>query len=218
MTYNYPGATKGGKDALPVCAAENVQNKAVTLRGNQNSAFIGRAFWNTSTSDTVGGGSVISYVSDDRNTVIADGTTFIDIGNFLAPNKDAVTFRLTAKRGQTGTSLACSNLERATTESGNMTNPGFNKIGVWSGARPLPVLGSLKKTVDTINTCLGTLYRASPFPLGPPNERSARTSAQGTATRKRIFVRGSRVRAPVERERHGFFGAQVVFGASGERP
>lgn len=157
VTYNYPGASKTGKDALPVCIAQNIQNKAVTLRGNQNSAFIGGAFWNTSTSDTVGGGSVINYVSDDRSTVIADGTTFIDIGNILAPNKDAVTFRLTAKRAPTGTSLVFSNLERATTESGNMANPGFNKIGVWSGARPLPVLGSLKKTADTINNCLGTL-------------------------------------------------------------
>ncbi len=125
VTYNYLGTQKGGKDALPVCVAQNVHNKSVTLRGAQGSTFFGGAFLNTSQTSVVGGGNVISYVSDDRNTVIADGTTFIDIGNVLAPNKDAITFRLTAKRGQSGTSLAFSNLERAISESVKLAITGF---------------------------------------------------------------------------------------------
>ena len=157
VEYSYPGASKAGKDALPVCIAQNVQNKAVTLRGNQNSGFFRGAFWNTGTSDTVGGGSVISYVSDDRNTVVAQGTNIHDTGNVLAPNKDAVSFRLTAKRSPAGTSMAFSNLERASEDSGQMANQGFYKVGSWSGASPTRVLDGLKKTADTINNCLGTL-------------------------------------------------------------
>ncbi|WP_193090531.1 hypothetical protein [Advenella sp. FME57] len=157
VTYDYPGASKAGKDVLPVCIAQNVQNKAVTLRGNQNSGFLGGTYWNTGNSETVGGGSVISYVSDDRNTVVAQGTNTHDTGVILAPNKDAVAFRLTAKRSTAGTTMAFSNLERASEDTGQMANQGFYKVGSWSGASPTRVLDGLKKTADTINTCIGSL-------------------------------------------------------------
>lgn len=157
ITFEYPATKSGGKDVLPVCVAQNVQNKSVTLKGNQGTAFVGGAFWQTGKSETVGGGSVISYVSDDRNTVIADGTNMIDTSAMLVKMENAVTYRLTAKRNPAKTLLAFSNLERAATDSGNIGNPGYNKIGVWSAAKPMQVIGSLKKTADTINTCLGSL-------------------------------------------------------------
>ena len=118
----YSGAIKARKDALPVCVAQNAQNQAVTLRGNQNSGFFRGAFWSTGTSGTVGGGSVISYVSDDRSTIVAQGTNIHDTGLILAPNKDAVAFRLTAKCNPTGTSIAFSNLERASEVTGQMAD------------------------------------------------------------------------------------------------
>lgn len=157
VTYTYPGTSKAGKDALPVCVAQNVQNKAVNLRGNQNSGFLGGSFWNTGNSETVGGGSVISYVSDDRNSVVAQGTNIHDTGVILAPNKDAVAFRLTAKRSPAGTAMAFSNLERASEDTGSMSNQGYYKVGSWGGASPTRVLDGLKKTADTINGCLSSL-------------------------------------------------------------
>lgn len=155
VTYNYPGAVKGGKDALPLCIAQKVQNKSIVLTGSKNAMF--GAVVQTSTQTAVGGGNVISYVSDDKNTVVAEGSIALDAGFALAPSKDNITFRLNAKRGRAGTALAFSNLERASSDTGTMANQGFYKIGTWSGANPIRILNNLKKTADTINTCLGSL-------------------------------------------------------------
>lgn len=155
VTYTYPGAAKGGKDALPLCIAQNVQNKGVVLTGSKN-AVLGAA-WQTSTQTAVGGGNVISYVSDDKNSVVAEGAISLDAGFTLAPSKDNISFRLNAKRSQAGMTLSFTNLERASSDTGTMANPGFYKIGTWSGANPMRVVSSLKRTADTINGCIGTL-------------------------------------------------------------
>lgn len=155
VTYAYSGKTKGGKDALPLCIAQNVQNKSIVLTGSKN-AMLG-AVVQTSTQTAVGGGNVISYVSDDKNSVVAEGSIALDAGFVLAPTKDNITFRLNAKRSQAGLSLVFSNLERASSDTGTMANQGFYKIGTWSGADPIKVLNSLKKTADTINTCLSSM-------------------------------------------------------------
>lgn len=116
--YVFDGVPPRG-DSLPLCVAQNVQNKSVTLADSSGS-FLGASgtYYQIDKAREAGGGSVIKYVSDDRQSVLAQGSAGYQFLMPLGPIDESVRFDLKAQAMPDRLVLGFSNLERAQLATG----------------------------------------------------------------------------------------------------
>lgn len=141
---------------LKLCVAEIIANEDVILKdaaGSWVGPYTGNYYRNDN-KQVVSGRGIFKYVDDKSTTLIANGTTSYSSGG-LIPIKKFVKFNLKASSKATGYSIVFSNITRAQQSTGTLSNDGFNKVGVWSGADADGVYSQLQNVAKNIHACLG---------------------------------------------------------------
>ena len=152
VKFVYAPQDKSG-DALPVCVAQTVENNSVTLEGTMT---VGR-YYSWSNERETGGGQVISYVSDDRKTVIANGTVTLGSKGLLTNSEQFIRYTLSMKSTPNGLIASFGKVQRALASTGSMKNQGFEPIGTWKQMHPDQAIKTLKSVSDKIDACLAEL-------------------------------------------------------------
>ncbi|WP_417315712.1 hypothetical protein [Cycloclasticus pugetii] len=143
-SVRFPADSDSGD--VEFCVAKNVVNSSVTFSDSANSffgAFTGN-YYQTTDSETSGGGSVIQHASEKG--VIAVGVTSYEVSSLI---KRFVRFKLTAKPRQ----YEFENIEQVQANSGAAPNTGFQPVGAFTGANPDLALEALEKIVADIDRC-----------------------------------------------------------------
>ena len=152
-TYRFDGVSAIG-EALPICVVQNVQNKSVTLQDSSTQKFLPYVgFVSNKSAREVGGGQVITYISDDKSTVLADGVTSYQPTG-LIPIAQSVRFSLSTKASADGLDAVFTNIDQAQVDTGVAANDGYTKLGAWPGQNPELAIGELKKIADSIAECV----------------------------------------------------------------
>lgn len=142
-------------DVLPLCVAQVVENREVNLTGVETvTSYIPGVFRSDSKSVMVGGGQTITYVSDDRKTVIAKGVEPYVVGASFMPVERSIRYALTAKLSGELLSLSFDKLEYAQLSTGSIKNDGYKQLGAWPAAQPEKALASIKKVAENLNNCI----------------------------------------------------------------
>jgi hypothetical protein len=141
-----------GKEELGVCVAKNVDNKSIALSDGSKS-FTGPVtgnYYAVQSVRQVGGGQNILFVSEDRNTFVAQGVSEYSRGLISR----SVRFTLTAKRNDKVVNLVFEPIEQAQLNTGAIANTGYNKVGAWDAAGPYEAIESLNNVVKALENCL----------------------------------------------------------------
>lgn len=155
ITFDLPASKSKIKEALPVCVAQHVTNREVSLSDSSSSfwgPYSGR-YYNLQRTYGVGGGNVIQQVGDDGRVVVAQGVTRYQAGALV---ERYVRFTLTARQLSTGTSFRFAALEQAQANTGAVANMGYTKIGSFAGSNPDQAAATLKVVADNIYHCLSS--------------------------------------------------------------
>lgn len=157
VRFSYPSAEAAG-DALPLCVAKTVQNRAVTLADTTSRVgpYSGMVY-NQRSAREAGGGQVISYVSEDKQTVVATGTTGFGERGAVINDEQSLSYTLTVKNTAAGATYEFANLQKAYRDTGAMANEGYQAVGAWSAARPDKAVSTLKTIAESVNGCLASM-------------------------------------------------------------
>jgi len=157
VRFSYPPAKVAG-DALPLCVAKTVENRAVTLSDTTSRVgpYSGMVY-NQRSAREAGGGQVISYVSEDKQTVVATGTTPFGERGAVVNDEQSLTFTLTVKNSTSGATYEFAKLQKAYRDTGAMANEGYQDVGAWSAARPDRAVSALKALADKVSGCLASM-------------------------------------------------------------
>ncbi|MFA5489615.1 MAG: hypothetical protein WC284_10400 [Candidimonas sp.] len=155
VSYRFDGVAVKG-EALPMCVVQNVQNKSVTLQDSSSRQFMPYVgYVSKESAREVGGGQVITYLSDDKRLVMADGVTSYQTGS-LVPINQSVRFSVALKASDNTLSAVFTNIDQAQMNTGAISNDGYSKLGAWSGMNPELAIGELKMIASNIADCVGT--------------------------------------------------------------
>ena len=152
VKFTYPPNEKSG-DALPLCVAQTVENNSVTLEGNATTS----GFYSWKSSRETGGGQVISYVSDDKKTVVANGTTTFGSKGVFGNSEQYIRYVLSMKSTPESLVASFGKVQRARGSTGSLANQGYEAVGTWKQMQPDQVVTSLKLVSDKIEECLTAL-------------------------------------------------------------
>lgn len=158
VKFEYSAPPPELANALPACLARVIDNRSVTLSDSSGSffgAYSGHYYTQNNTRET-GGGAVLSHVSDDSKSAIAQGTVKYTTTMALLPIERSVRFVVAANINNESRSFSFEKLEQAQLTTGAVANNGYSSLGAWSGADPDLAIASLRKIADSLNNCLST--------------------------------------------------------------
>lgn len=141
---------------LPLCIAQNVRNRATNVSGvtsTYTSPYTGTTYSDRDTS-SVGGGEVLSYVSEDEKSVVANGTTEYDYTFALARVENVVLYSLNADLRGSQLNLSFTDLEQASKESVGEAAGRQRKLWAWEAAGPQQAYESIEEIAEDIRSCL----------------------------------------------------------------
>lgn len=142
----------GGNPAK--CLALNVDNKEYTLTDSSNS-FVGAytgSYYNIEKHRQVGGGQSLIY--SDETSAISKGSTEGKFTFGLVPIIKIVTFKVDVNTAESKRSITFTDIRAAQQSTGAASNDGFNRVGAWSGAKPVFVYDLLNQVSNDIKSCL----------------------------------------------------------------
>ncbi|WP_394243890.1 hypothetical protein [Halopseudomonas laoshanensis] len=147
-----------GRDSaslIGICVSQNVTNRSVTVTGQESTyigPYTGRVYSNVK-SDSVSGGEVVLFASEDGNSVVAQGSESYQVP-MLVPVEKSVRYTLTATEIQNGFKYAFTNIESAQLNTGVVANQGYSKLGAHEGASPELALAALESLASDIDSCM----------------------------------------------------------------
>lgn len=154
VSYQFDGAVVAG-EALPICVVQNVQNRQVTLEDSSSQRFVPYVgVVSKESAREVGGGQVITYVSEDKQTVLANGATAYQHTSMMLSIDQSVRFSLSAKSSQEGLSVVFTEIDQAQIDTGAIANTGYKKLGAWPAQNPEMAIERLNAIATNIADCV----------------------------------------------------------------
>lgn len=136
---------------LPLCIAQNVRNRATTQTAtpinNMAKTLVGNR------AQSVSGGGVISYVSDDEKTVVANGNTTYNFTFALAPVDRTVRFSLNAETAEQRLNLLFDDIQQLQNNATQLH--GFQRLPAWEDAGGIEAYQALEKLARSVANCVG---------------------------------------------------------------
>lgn len=136
------------------CLALIVDNKEYTL-SDSSSSFVGAYtgnYYNIEKQRQVGGGQSLIY--SDEKSAISKGSTEGIFTFGMVPITKIVTFKVEVNTTEGKRSINFTDIRAAQKSTGAASNDGFNRVGAWSGAKPVFVYDLLNKVSNEIKSCL----------------------------------------------------------------
>ena len=136
------------------CLALTVDNKEYTL-SDSSSSFVGAYtgnYYNIEKQRQVGGGQSLIY--SDETSAISNGSTEGSFTFGMVPIIKIVTFKVEVNTTEGKRGINFTDIRAAQQSTGAANNDGFNRVGAWSGAKPVFVYELLNKVSDEIKSCL----------------------------------------------------------------
>lgn len=155
--YETAAALKSGSsDKLLMCVTQSIVSRSVTLTGTATTvgAFSGRLINTPSVQTVQGGGSVVRYVSDDKRSVVAEGSETRRGTGMQAMIQRNVRYTVAVNIEEQQIKFRFSNLEQAQLDSGSAANSGFIPVGAWEAAKPQEAITVLQSVADKISGCM----------------------------------------------------------------
>lgn len=144
-------------DTLPLCIAQIIENRGVILQDSEtNVGPVYGTLIRNNKSLSISGGNVITYVSDDKKTVIARGAEDYQTGLSAIPIKRNIRYTMTAKIESEVLDIFFNKLEWAQLDTGGIRNDGYSPLGAWSGAQSDKALIALKNVAEKLNDCVAS--------------------------------------------------------------
>lgn len=145
LSIQRAGPLKPG--SLPRCVAITIRNDSVTMTqsGGYVGAYTGN-YYQTSSSNEVGGGSVAQYVAPDGSEVVARGETRFT----TAVVERSLRYTLSVRQVSNTRDYKFTGIEQAGTTNGY----GYHKIAAMAGTGAESALASLVGVVDELESCI----------------------------------------------------------------
>lgn len=143
-------------EALPMCAAQIVRNKEVTLSDSAGSffgAYTGQ-YYQVENARQAGGDNSGEYISPDGKKLVTKGAATYSKSFAGLPQKMAATYLLTLKPADNKMRYTFTDIQQAQLDTGAASNEGFYPVGAWSGANPIAVYNQLAGVADKMNSCI----------------------------------------------------------------
>lgn len=141
---------------LPLCIAQNVNNRAANVSGETyryTSPYTGITYSDQDTS-SVGGGEVLSYVSEDEKSVVARGTTEYAYTFALTRVENVVLFSLNADLEDSHLNLSFKDLAQASKQSVGEAPGRQRKLWAWEAAGAQQAYASIEEVAEDLRDCL----------------------------------------------------------------
>ena len=145
LTVTRDGPAKSG--SLPKCVAITIRNDSVTMTqsGGYVGAYTGN-YYQTASSQEVGGGSVAQYVAADGSAVVARGETRFT----TALVERSLRYTVSINQAPNSRIYKFTGIEQAGTANGY----GYHKIAAMAGTGVETALASLGGIVEELESCM----------------------------------------------------------------
>lgn len=142
-------------ESLSRCVSQVVVNHGVTLTGTATTIgpYTGRMYA-TPTAQTAAGGTVIKFVSDDKRSVVAEGSETYRGSGMAAMTQRNIRFTLSADVVGNALQVKFDNLNTVQLDTGVAANSGYHKLGAWSSAKPEEAIDAMRAVSRKLRDCL----------------------------------------------------------------
>lgn len=156
IDYSFQNANPVQFSRVKMCIAENVTNDGVRLSDHAGS-FVGYGgtYYQTHNSSTVQGGDVFKYVDDASKSLVARSSIGRRSG-FGGLIGLSIRFDLEASVAGTNVNMKMMHVGQAQTNTGSLSNDGYQPIGIWTGSMYKKDIQALDDLASQLKACFAS--------------------------------------------------------------
>lgn len=154
VTHEFVMKNKPSFSRVKICVVENVRNDSVDVKDAASSftgAYTGNVY-HIEKGRTEGGGQTVRLVDEDTETIIATGVT--DYTKAMIASYLRYDVKIVSSEQENKLRMVFSRIEAAQSNTGYMSNDGFNPIGTWYGTGSGAALEALGAVAQQLNSCI----------------------------------------------------------------